>query len=312
MEVIELTASEYENAFGNPFHVFASVGFNELNRDKCEKLYILGFKDTKFRLGIILGLKGKVLKSPFSAPFGGFVFANNEIKTSQIDSAIQSLEIWMIQKEYFELKIILPPSFYDEKFINKQINCLYRSEFKLTNVDLNYQLDTNIITDTYLDNIWRNARKNFKKALKQNLEFFKVDAARYKEAFDIIVENRSVRGFPLRMSYEQVSNTIEVIKSDFFIVTKNGASIASAIVFHVNEDVVQVIYWGDLPEYSENKTMNYLSYELFSFYKNSGIQYVDIGPSTENSIPNNGLCEYKESIGCGISTKMTFEKSLEH
>ena len=308
MEVIELTATEYENAFGTPFHVFASARFNELNRDKCDKLYILGFKDTKFRLGIILGLKGKVLNSPFSAPFGGFVFANDEIKTSQIDSAIQSLEIWMKQKEYVQLKIVLPPSFYDEKFINKQINCFYRAEYKVANIDLNYQLDVNIINDQYLDNIWRNARKNFKKALKQNLEFSKVDTGRYREAFDIIAENRSIKGFPLRMSYEQVSNTIEFIKSDFFIVSKDDTSIASAIVFHVSEGVVQVIYWGDLPEFAENKTMNFLSYELFSYYKNNGIQIVDIGPSTEDSIPNQGLCEYKESIGCGISSKISFSK----
>jgi len=41
------------------------------------------------------------------------------------------------------------------------------------------------------------------------------------------------------------------------------------------------------------------------------MRYIDIGPSTENSIPNYGLCEFKESIGCDISPKYTFYKYLK-
>ena len=35
-----------------------------------------------------------------------------------------------------------------------------------------------------------------------------------------------------------------------------------------------------------------------------------IGPSTESSIPNYGLCEFKESIGCEINQKFTFSKEI--
>ncbi len=311
MEIIELTGIEYDNVFGIPFHVFTSTGFNLLNSDKCDKLHLLGFKDTKFRLGIILGARGNILYNPFSAPFGGFICVNEDIKIAQIDNAIQSLEGWIIENKYAKIKIVLPPSFYDEKFVNKQVNSFYRANYDLTKIDLNYQLDVNIINEEYMNKIWRNARKNLKKSLVQNLEFSKVGTERYKEVYDIIAENRAKRGFPLQMSWERVSETIEIIKSDFFIVTKNSKGIAAAIVFHVAKDIVQVIYWGDLPEYSDNKTMNFLSYELFNFYKKNGIRFVDIGPSTENSIPNHGLCEYKESIGCEISTKMTFTKLFE-
>ena len=37
---------------------------------------------------------------------------------------------------------------------------------------------------------------------------------------------------------------------------------------------------------------------------------VDIGPSTENSEPNYGLCEFKEGIGCKIVPKYTFSKEI--
>jgi hypothetical protein len=78
----------------------------------------------------------------------------------------------------------------------------------------------------------------------------------------------------------------------------------------VTPDIVQVIYWGDLPAYSEFKTMNYLSYNIFIYYKKLGVKYVDIGISTELSVPNHGLCEFKESIGCDLSLKFTFSKTF--
>ena len=64
-------------------------------------------------------------------------------------------------------------------------------------------------------------------------------------------------------------------------------------------------------DFSEFKTMNFLSYEVFKYYKENGIKVVDIGPSTEDSIPNHGLCEFKESIGCDLSPKYSFYKKIE-
>jgi len=78
----------------------------------------------------------------------------------------------------------------------------------------------------------------------------------------------------------------------------------------VAEETVQVIYWGDLPQFSEYKTMNFLSYNIFKHYKEAGIAMIDIGPSTEDSIPNYGLCEFKESIGCDINIKTEYFKKL--
>lgn len=129
--------------------------------------------------------------------------------------------------------------------------------------------------------------------------------------YEIICKNRQSHGYPLRMSWQQVFDTTRIIKSDFFIVhDKLENPIASAIVFHIAKNIVQVIYWGDIHEYSNLKTMNFLSFSVFEHYKKQGILTVDLGPSTENSAPNYGLAEFKESIGCMINPKYTFTKIL--
>ncbi len=308
MEIIEVNSIEYDNVFTKPLHKFNTGAFNNLNRDKSERVHYLLFKDNKIRLGIIFGVKQNVLLSPFSAPFGGFQFLNNDIGIDKIDIILNCLEEWVLKNKYEAIKITLPPTFYDFNFLTKLNNSFYRFGLNKINSEINYQFSTEKFDENYFLKIWYNAKKNLKKGLKAELTFEKIDNKIGQEAYNVILENRNQRGFPLRMTWEQVESTSKFINVDFFLVKKNEYKIASAIVFHITENIVQVVYWGDLPKFSEFKTMNFLSYNIFNYYNKNGVKIIDIGPSTEDSVPNYGLCEFKESIGCDLIEKPIFIK----
>lgn len=310
MEILEVTPEVFDATFPNPNHIFNSGAFSKLNESRFEKVYYLIFKDTKTRLGIILGLRDQVLLSPFSATFGGFEFGNEDVKLYQIDSTLQSLFNWAKAKKYTGIKIIPPPFFYKEDFLVKVTNCMYRAGFETQNIELNYHFQTANLSETYEADIWYNAKKNLKKANSFGLIFEKLHANQGKLAYDIIAQNRSERGFPLRLTWEQLVNTMSVIPMDFFLVKTATQTIGAAIVYHIAPSIVRIIYWGDLPQFSEYKTMNFLSYQLFKYYKEQGIKMIDIGHSTVDSVPNNGLCEFKESIGCSIGLLYEFYKKL--
>lgn len=310
MEILEVDSVYYSQTFPKTAHVFNNVAFNAVNEYKCEKVYYLLFTDTKVRLGIIFGVRNNKLVSPFSAPFGGFEPLDDDIRLQYLDMALTALKIWAIEKKIEGIRIVQPSFFYAPNFLNKTYNCLYRAGFESANIELNYHFSTDKLNKDYETSIWYNARKNLKRAMQSGLVFEKLESENAKMAYDVIARNRKERGFPLRLTWEQVQETMTVITADFFLVTKAQAAVGAAIIFHVSKDIVQVIYWGDLPQYSEFKTMNFLSYNIFKHYKELGISIIDIGPSTENSIPNHGLCEFKESIGCDISIKTEFYKKL--
>ena len=67
-----------------------------------------------------------------------------------------------------------------------------------------------------------------------------------------------------------------------------------------------MIYWGDLPEYASNRTMNFLSFKVFEYYYLKGYGMIDVGTAMLDKKPNHGLCDFKESIGCDIQPKSTF------
>ena len=307
MNIIAVSQKEYAEVITSVYHVFNSAIFNELNNDKCEDIYYLLFKDTKIRLGLILGKKGHVAYSPFSAPFGGFSFCNEDISIEKINESIQALNVYLKENEFDSIKMILPSLCYNKSFVSKLINSLSRNGYKISHIDLNHVFYTSLADENYIEQILhRNARKNLKIALKQNLIFQKTKDIGL--VYNIIKRNREARGFPLKMTLEQVKDTINIIKWDAFVVQSNDDIIASALVFYVADSIVQVIYWGDILDFALMKTMNFLAYNIFNYYAERKIMIIDIGPSTKNGIPNLGLCKFKESIGCLVEPKFTFEK----
>jgi RimJ/RimL family protein N-acetyltransferase len=309
MKIEVITSKEYQDVLSNAYQIFNSANFNELNKEKCDRIHYLIFRDTKIRLGLIIGQRGDKVFSPFSAPFGCFSFVNEKIEIKQIDEAVQELDNYLKENNISSIKFVLPPLFYNVSFLSKLVNALNRNHYNIAYIDLNYIFKTVLIDENYIDKILHsNARRNLNRALKQNLIFQKTE--NIDIVYDIIQKNRESRGFSLRMTLQQVKETIKIIKWDGFVVQTDNNFIASALIYHVAKDIVQVIYWGDIPEFSLKKTMNYLSNKIFEYYKNTGIKIVDIGTSTEKGIPNYGLCEFKKSIGCSVEPKFTFEKDI--
>ncbi|MDE5982134.1 MAG: hypothetical protein K2G92_03355, partial [Duncaniella sp.] len=70
MIVREVSAADYRNRFPQAGHVFNSIPFASLNASKVGKvLYLLIEDEGRTRFGLILGDRGDLLASPFSAPY---------------------------------------------------------------------------------------------------------------------------------------------------------------------------------------------------------------------------------------------------
>lgn len=309
MEVVEVSSQEYGSVLRDFTAIYNSPIFNDLNRARAEEVKYLFFVRGKVRVGLIAGIREQFLESPFSAPFGGFSCPKNGIGLEDLLLATEALEGYIGKLGLSGIRITLPPQFYDESLISKFVNTLYVRKFEVSNIDLNYHFDLSLFDESYPDRLWRNARKNLRIALQQGMTYRKCTSTEERKvAYDVIQANRQAKGYPLRMSYEQVVETCRVVDSYFFLSEFEGSPVAAAIIFQVTPKIVQVIYWGDLPGNSALKPINFLSYRLFEHFKKDGVEIVDIGPSTENSRPNFGLCEFKESIGCLISPKFSFRK----
>lgn len=305
MTISEITAAEYAEHFA-PSHVYNGVPFTQLNEAKAESVRYLSFADGKPRFGIILGERGDTLCSPFSAPFGSFTMRGKQ-NLQNMEAALQLL-VEYAQRENKKLRIAMPPLVYDESQLSKWVSVFQRAGFRQT-VDLNYYIRLQNVPD-YMKIIDRSARNHLNRSLKENFRLVKMNTADRSEverAYEVIRRNREERGYPLRMTLEQVWQTVsQVIKADFFVLEHEGDDVAAAQIFHVAQGIAQVIYWGDIRQYSALRPMNYLTYAVARHYYDEGLSLLDIGPSTEDGIPNYGLCEFKEDTGCDVTPKFWF------
>lgn len=281
--------------------VFSSSRFNYFNKDKCEFIYT--HYDNK--MSMIFGVRNSCLLAPFSAPFSFIRYGSKYIKYSHVHDFFKSLKENFFASNLDSLKISLPPYFYDESLISKISHCFNDLGFQLSYRDVNSHINLDAIKLDLMPSV---TKKAIRTAAKYNNEMVLCNSEEQKlRAYKIIKENRDMNGYPLRMSWEEIFlTTSNVAKAFYFYTTIDGHDAAAAIVFEVNREVVQVIYWGANEIGEKSNSMYFLPFELVKFFKDKGYKHMDIGPSSENGKLSIGLNDYKQMIGCSNSLKETW------
>lgn len=302
----EVDCHEYKAVFPSCPHVYNTVDFTELNRHKVDAVHYLLCDGSHPKFGIVLGERNGVLLSPFSAPFGGFSYHRNHYITG-MEKAVSELKLYLNATNQ-TARITLPPLAYNMAEQSKWAAMMH-THGRLVGTDLNFSF-----TLSKVDNYWKvlqcNAANMLRRSMENDFELQVVsstDTAAVETAYNVILQNHAEHGYPLRMTLDEVLNTIRIIPAHFFLLTLHGEPVAAAQVFDVTPQVAQVINWGHLKEYSPLRPMNLLAYRLFEFYRRQGHTMLDIGPCRADGELNIGLCYFKESIGCEASPKYVFQ-----
>lgn len=303
-----VTPREFGLMFPHPAHLFNSVAFAEHNRHKCDDgdVRYLFVGDTKVRGGIILGRRGDTLHTPFSAPFGGLV-TNRSQRFEAVDDMWREI-LDYAAGEGMRLRVTLPPTVYDSDMTVKSINSLQRLGLDAT-LDVSYHLD--LQRGEFRTAINGSCKRLLNQAIASGLNAKKLDfiPENVARVYRIVEANHFAKNRPVWMTLDDVEATAALVDADFFIVTHDGEDIAGAMMYPTAAGVRQLIYWGDMPGYGELRPMNLLAYHIYEHYRAAGIRLLDLGPATEDGVPNYGLCVFKESLGAVPTLKYTFRSA---
>lgn len=299
MIIRAVSKDEYYGAFPTSRNVFTSRAFIEVTPGNAEAVrFFMGIDDSfRPRLGLVAGYRDGEWHAPYSAPFSAIHY-NKPQQLETIYDFISELTDTLAAP----LHITLPSDYYDPGMLPKFTGILGNFARKKT-FDFDFYYPTSGYC-SYIAGLDHSARKNLNRAMAAG--FRMEPTTDVHRAYEVIRINREAHSYRLAMTEEQVRNTIDVVKADMFVMTLDGTDVAAAIVFHVAEGIVQVVYWGDVPGYGDKRPMNLLPYLVFGHYASTGIRIVDVGPSSTDGIPNTGLCRFKESVGCRISLRPTF------
>lgn len=313
--VERVTPEKYKELVPDRAVFFNEPDFAELNKDKVDEVYyLILMRDKSARFALISGRTGTEMRTPFSAPYSYPVSIVSGSKQEAIDAAVSVFEDYCKEHGAESIRFIFPPLFYDEHLLSGWVSALFRNGYSITNLDINYALDLkklNTDEETYGSMLTQRGRKGLRKAQRIGLEIVRCESVeQYEEAYRIILIGHESKGFPVKMSFRQLMDTMELTEHDAFVVKKEGVGIVAEVLYKINDHIVQGIYTGTHPDYMNCNGMNLLTYYTIQYYGNKGYKILDKAIATEDSIPNYGLCNFKESVGCERSLKYTFRKNI--
>lgn len=297
MLIEQVTSEEYTRALGgHESHIYNTVGFVLLNAHKCERVHYLLLRDSKVRLGLILGERAGRLLSPFSAPFGGMT-ARGNCAIGMYRDAVAALKGYAGGRP---VQITLPPPFYSPMETARQAAALLEaSTGGWTDINHHYEIvPGSPVPDPNL--MWRNARKNLNTAKRAGFSFMELDAAdrgHLARVYEVIRLNHLSRNHPLNMTFEQVAEVAPMMHARIFMLTHEGRDAAAAYVHHPAPGIAQVIYHGDAPGFQHLRPMNALVAGVLRSCAAAGMRIVDVGISSVGGRIDPGLCDFKESVG---------------
>ncbi|MFA6701539.1 MAG: hypothetical protein WCR12_01625 [Dysgonamonadaceae bacterium] len=294
----------YRSNFRTDTHFFLSEGFIEVVKNKTEEVFRF-IKDDDTSIGIIFGLKEKILFSPFSAPFGGFHYTHEYISYNVINDFIADLKEYIIYNQFIGVYITLPPEIYQENMNAKFINSFIKLGFNMQTPDI-----TNWIDLKKFDGTWNNRKvyQNIRKAYSNQLSCsITTEKELMQDAFNLISQNRIGQGRKIHMTFEEILELKKLISIDFFIVKNcNGELSGAAVIYHGHDSIVQAIFLADDINRRELRVIDFMYMKIFEYYKQMGFDYIDLGTSTSCGEPNIGLINFKERHNCASSLRYSF------
>jgi len=292
--ITSVDSKAYRHYFQNDPHPFISNDFIEMNNNKVDSVVRLIDDGNRKMIGLVAGVKSTTLFSPFSAPFGGFHFRSEIIVISEIDRFIDSLKEYMINQGFTGFEITLPPIIYHPTFTAKVINSLSRKGFTQLLPDITGWIDLDKFKYSFAQ---KNTREAYKKSMKNGLSFVRVTDLKEREVlYEVISKNRAKFNRPIHMSFQNIIDTSELWDVDFFkISTQDDNTVAAAIFYRSHKEIIHAAFWGDSDDGRELKAIDFLAHNMWSYYKDLGYRFIDVGISTEGGVPNEGLLRFKES-----------------
>ena len=301
-----ITPSDYvEPTFYDQFE------FHEYHQRFVDEVFLLCIKSRDKIIGYCyLGSRGNILKAPYSSPFA-LIHLKENFKISDACLFVEGIKKFANKKDFSNVYFTLPPEIYNAELVSTLSASLFSEGFKVKSIEINNYFDLTKYSDleTHLKQSPNKVRNSLKRALKNELKFEEIEIEDFELAYDVIKVNREQMGYPLKISIQQMQDLINMdsLTVRSFLVRQKEKPIAAAIIFDVTEETSQIVYWGDILEYRNERAMGLLTLEIFNTYKKLGKKYLDIGPSSEDGVINVGLADYKKSIGCNTNIKVVFE-----
>lgn len=294
-------------------NLFNTSAFIDVNLRAGARRLRIDHVDPSARLiGSLVGVvDGGEFVSGYSAPFGGVDLVRPSETSSNAIALVQhALDVLRVEGVR-RVVIRSRPQSHARSVVAAEF-ALLSTGFSVSSVELNHSIDISRFPTAaaYVDSLQSPGRWRLNRSLAGGCEFAEaVTGEEWEAAYGVLAENRRLKGRHLQLSLAYVLSLRERVpgRMVMFLGSQGGEPRAAALVYRVSPRCALVVYWGDLPTDHQRSPMNALAMHVVDWAIANRLSVVDLGPSTAQGIPDDGLEQFKRSILALPELRLTFQ-----
>ena len=245
---------------------------------------------------------GDVLSIPGRLTYGGFFPIDK--KSVVKDEFLELAEI--LTSDFcseLKLKWKLPPQYFSPEIF------LVQNEFtfpgNLTEiVDLNQHIN---VSDWDIRAMSKGNQKKFRQSISVNLTLKTATKRDVSKCYDVLYRNRQAIGAPVTMKLSEIQDALRNFPSIYEIkyLELRDEVVAMCLTVNIAPEVRYVLYWADDLSFRNYSPLTLLCERLVEQSRVDGIQFLDLGISSNDGLLNEGLHRFKQNLGAITSVKRT-------
>jgi GNAT acetyltransferase-like protein len=263
---------------------------------------------------------GARFESGHCAPFGGFDLVRERETPARVGALVDDVLAQLAARGVREAVIRCPPACHHASHETVVFALLNRG-FAVAEADLSFHVDlTRFATaEEYVAALRSPARRALRHAAAEpwSVDAAGEDAAAWDEGFALLTENRAAKGRELSIDRAYAERARAAFPHEIRLLTLRhaGRAVAAALTYRVRPRVELVVAWGDAGHALERSPMNRLAYEVVARALGEGVAVLDLGTSTlpgagGRRIPNDGLIQFKHSVGASAQVRLVLGGEL--
>lgn len=241
------------------------------------------------------------LESGHSAPFGGVDWVRSREAPGVVVDLFRALATRARDTGIQEIRIRARPDYFGDNEAAAQFAILnLGARIEACELSLGLQPWRYRTPQEYASTLEGSAPHTLRHGLRSGMEFGAAEAAEeWAECYNLLVDTRRRRGAQLRISCEYVLGMRELFGDRIAMhrLTQAGELAGAALVYRVTPHCDYVVAWGDDLRHRHDKVINVMAYRLMCSAIAARIRVIDLGISSVDGVPDDGLVQFKRSIG---------------
>ncbi len=280
---------------------------HQCGENNCYTFYWQNVDNQMIEARFSVMIKDKTAYSPLKATFGGIEFYKEILEEnlseflSKIIQFLKSLNVECVLINSF-------PESYHTEYQNKILqNCLSKWLFQVKFTEQNYEI---LITEKsfYETVIGSTAKQLLRTYTKKGYTFQQELNPDFALIHAFITRSRVRKNRPMTMSLEQLTQHFKIFPKNFqlFSVTHAKVAVAVGVTIKINDNILYTFYLADNENYLKDSPTTFLLSGIYEFGKQNNYSILDFGIATDKGILNEGLSQFKQSLGAKMSEKKTY------